>query len=101
MDFPPPHYGVTVARAQQVIAECVLTELELGITFLDVAENTSDPEHARQSVKNAIIALRTANRFFSEIQPGANLDGIEQRRRQLAERLRAITGVDDPGGSHN
>ena len=99
MKRTPPDDTVTVTEAQQALAATVLTELELGMTFLDVAENTRDRKHSLQSIRNAITALRTADKFLSEIYPGTNIDGIKQRRRQLAERLRAITGVDDSSGS--
>jgi len=61
------------------------------MTFLDVAENTSDLKHAQQSVRNAITALRVANRFLSEIDPGSKIDAIQERRERLTGRLRAIT----------
>jgi hypothetical protein len=97
MELELPDARVTEAEAQQVIADTVCTELDLGMTFLDVAQNTRDPRHAWQSVKNAITALRTANRFLAKIQSTANIDAIRQRREELAKRLRAITNVDDSG----
>lgn len=93
MECPPPNPAI--AEAQQALADTVLIELELGLTFLDVAANTRERKHAQQSVNHAITALRTANRFLSQIQPGtADLNLIEQRRKQLASRLGAICGVD-------
>jgi len=95
MEPTAPDSDVTMAEAQQAVAQSVLTELELGITFLDVAANTGDARRARQNIKNAIIALRTADRFLLEISPDRNSDAIQQRRKQLAERLHAITDADD------
>jgi hypothetical protein len=97
MEPESPNASVAEAQAQQVIADTVCIEIDLGMTFLDVAENTRDPRHAWQSVKNAITALRTANRFLARIQPTANIDAIRQRREELAKRLRAITGMADSG----
>ena len=97
MKLELPDTRVTETEAQQVIVDTVCIELDLGMTFLDVAENTRDPKHAWQSVKNAITALRTANQFLARIQPTANIDAIRQRREELAKRLRAITGVADSG----
>src|SRR5215469_2544825 len=95
MDCTPPNAAIAVAEVQQALADTVLIELELGLTFLDVAANTRQRKHAQRSVNHAITALRTANKFLPQIQPGiADLDLIEQRRKQLARRLGAICGVD-------
>jgi hypothetical protein len=78
----------TVDELQATVAEFILTELELGLTFLDIAETTADREHARLSVDHATTALRTADRFLSQVQPGTvNLGAIGLRRELLAERL--------------
>ena len=80
-----------MAEAKQAVAESVVTELELGMTFLDVAETTRDRKHALRSVRNAITALRTASTFVSELQPDTGIATIQQRREQLTARLRTIT----------
>ena len=84
-----PDIEVTVAEAQQALAESILTELQLGLTFLDVAETTRDHKHALRSVENAITALRTADRFLSTVPPETvDLDVLRESRRQLSQRLR-------------
>ena len=52
----PADDTVTVTEVQQALAATVLTELELGMTFLDVAENARDRKHSLQSIRNAITA---------------------------------------------
>lgn len=47
----------TLAEAHKALAETILIELELGLTFLDVAETTSDRTHARRNMNHAITAL--------------------------------------------
>jgi len=58
MERHTPIPDVTVVEARQALGEPVLTELELELTFLDVAAQTTDSAHARRSVNNAIVALR-------------------------------------------
>jgi hypothetical protein len=93
----------TLTKAQRAVADSVLTELELGLTFLDVAETTNDPAHALQSVKHALTALRAANKFLGVLQPGIfhidEFETIQQRREQLVQRLHAIWGAKALGGS--
>ena len=90
---------VSLTEAQRVIAESILTELELGMTFLDVAQNTKDRKHALRSVRNAITAARTADAFLRRIHPTTKIDEIHKRREQLAERLRAIANADHSSDS--
>jgi hypothetical protein len=74
-------------------ADGVLTELEQGISLLDVAATTVDRRHA-QAV--ALAGLRSADRFLSRAHPhGTNLDSILKRREELAQRLHAFTAVGD------
>jgi hypothetical protein len=84
-----PNIDATVAEAQQALGASILTELELGLTFLDVAETTTDRKHARRSLDNAITALRTADRMLSTVQADTvDLDAVAQHRAELARRLR-------------
>lgn len=79
---------VTVDELPATVADFILTELELGLTFLDIAETTADREHARLNVDHATTALRTADRLLSQVQPGTlKLAAIGPRRELLAERL--------------
>ena len=85
---------LAIAEARQTLMEMVFTELDLGLTFLDVAATTTDTDHAHRCVGNAIVALRTADKFLSELSPEArSLDTIRERREQLALRLREFAGV--------
>jgi len=98
MEGSPRDVDVAVAPARQVVVEFIFNELDLGLAFLGVAETTADLEQARRSVRQAITALRTADRAFSTIQPGTtNVDAIRQLREQLTQRLHEISGWNESG----
>lgn len=99
MERTPLNLDDTIDEARQTLLEMVITELDLGLTFLDVASTTTDVRHAHKSVGNAIVALRAADRFVSELAPDTrNLEAIKQRREMLAERLREF-GTERPRGT--
>src|SRR5215470_6742946 len=76
---------------QRVRADFVRTELNVAFTFLDIAANTRDQSHARNCVRTAIDALRTADRFFLQTEgSAADIRDINERREQLRQRLREI-----------
>jgi hypothetical protein len=77
----------SLADARRIQAEFVLTELELGLTFLDIAANTGQPKTTTRCVRNAIEALRTANRFLIVGRGGPHSDYLRRRRDELRERL--------------
>lgn len=96
MERTPHHPRDAVRDAQQAVADSVLTELELGLTFLDVAETSTSRQHRRQSIEHAATALRTADKFLSGV-PADTLkyvDGIRERRIELAQRLWAVSNVE-------
>ena len=85
----------TVVESRQTLAECILTELEVGLTFLDLAATSVDRVQNLLGVEKAFDVLRTVDKLLSEIQPGTiNVDAILPLRSQLAERLRD-SGVDE------
>ena len=91
MEYAAINTAGTVDQLQGTVADFIIAELELGLTFLDIAETTEDREHARLSVDHATSALRTADKFLSEVKPATvNLGAIRPRRELLAERLRGI-----------
>jgi len=77
-----------LVRAERVQAEHALVELELGLTFLDIAANTGKPTTNRRCVRNAIVALHTANTFLSVPHCRAKARYISQRRDELRGRLK-------------
>lgn len=86
-----PDVDVAIDEARRTLFEMVVTELDLGLTFLDVAATTTDSKHARRSVDHAIAALRAADKFWSELSPATgNLDELRQRRERLAVRLQKL-----------
>jgi hypothetical protein len=88
MERPNP----IAANAQRLLANFVLTEIELRLTFLDVAETTQNRHRARQNVNNALKAQRNADKYLSQILPGTfNLNAARERREQLPERSRMIS----------
>jgi hypothetical protein len=71
--------------------EFIRIELELGLTFLDCAK-ARGPLGRQGCIRNAITALRTAERFLT-MEPrldDAALADIRQRHRQLHQRLHAM-----------
>jgi hypothetical protein len=87
MTHPSVDVENTISDARRIQAEFVLTELELGLTFLDIAANTREPRTTRRCVRNAVAALRTANRFLRGRAVDSDDRYIRQRREELCERL--------------
>ena len=81
-------------EARQTMLDAVLTDLDLGLTFLEVAETTENVETSRRNIGNALTALRTADKVLTELGTGPNIEVVQQRRDQLAQRLRAIMDHD-------
>src|SRR3974390_1442397 len=70
-------------------AEFARTELELGFTFLRAASMLSDAKRAQKCVRDAILALRTVNRFLAKNSDGQYAD-VRQGRDELRGRLREV-----------
>jgi hypothetical protein len=83
----------TLDDARRAQGEFVRAELELGATFLDVALTTRDAGHSLRCVRNAIVALRTADRYITRAL-FAHMDDVEiyRLRDQLEERVRKLIG---------
>jgi len=80
-----------VADSQRLQAQFIRTELELGATFLDCAKHARGAR-AHGSIRNALVTLRTANRYLAS-QPrldDSDRNEIYQRRNELRRRLREI-----------
>ena len=73
--------------ARRIHAESVLAELELGLTFLDIAADTGESKTTQRCVRNAIAALRSANRFLTVGQGSPHADYLRRRREELCQRL--------------
>ena len=73
--------------ARRIDTESVLAELELGLTFLDIAADTGESKTTQRCVRNAIAALRTANRFLTVDQGSPHADYLRRRRQELCQRL--------------
>lgn len=92
--------GVTSAYSQNAVfdsrcmrdngAQFARIELELGFTFLHAASMLSDVTRAQKCVQDAIVALRTVNRFLAKNGDGEYAD-ICRRRDELRGRVREVT----------
>ncbi|MBV8307417.1 MAG: hypothetical protein JO203_07110 [Gammaproteobacteria bacterium] len=71
-------------------ADFVRTELDVGLTFLEVAATSQDRARRHRCVCVAIAALRAACRFSGAAL--INDAEIHQLREQLRERLRQVCG---------
>ena len=70
-------------------AEFVRVELELAATFLDLAAVTASFEHFQKCVRDAEVAVRTADRVLESLRfPEKGSAAIRERRQQLRDRLR-------------
>ena len=65
---PPAWNFAEMREASQVVLDSVLTDIDFGHAFLNIAE-TKDVENARRNVKNAIAALQAADKFLAEVCP--------------------------------
>ena len=88
--WDPSRFGQVLSDVQRTRAEFIRTELDIGLTFLDIAATTRDPKHSQRCRCTAIEALRTADKFFSEAQLVDSDDELYRRREQLRQRLREI-----------
>lgn len=71
------------------MADFVRTELDVGFTFLDIARSAPNPTHARRCLDIAIEALRTTDRFMTQIE--VRDAEVHERRKRLRARILAIT----------
>jgi hypothetical protein len=68
----------------------LLTDLDVAMTFLDVAETTTDTEHAKRSRLDARKAYDTVTGLLSKLDSEvAYLDEIKEKMRALKARLMA------------
>jgi len=88
--WSPSRFAQVLSDVQRTRAEYIRTELDIGLTFLDIAANTPDPKHSQRCVCIAIEALRTADRFFREAQLVDSDDDLYRHREQLRQRLREM-----------
>ena len=86
----PTRFGQVLSDVQRTRAEYIRTELDIGLTFLDIAANTRDPKHCQRCMCTAIEALRTADKFFRVAQLVDSDDDLYRRREQLRQRLREM-----------
>lgn len=69
----------------------VLTEIDTGITFCQVALSTSDPEKRSRNIENALIGLRTALRFAQTPERDLRTDdGFRKKLAHLQDLLREL-----------
>ena len=88
--WSPSRFAQVLSDVQRTRAEYIRTELDIGLTFLDIAANTRDPKHSQRCMCTAIEALRTADKFFREAQLVDSDADLYRRREQLRQRLRAM-----------
>jgi len=66
-----------MSATEQALAEAnaggvsfVLTELDMALTFIDLAQTSHRAETVRRNHKNALEAYRTVQRFLPKVKPG-------------------------------
>jgi len=62
----------------------ILTDLDLALTFLDVAANSADPEVVRRNYDNALKAYTTVVDLLERLSPD------EQQRHELEAKLTIV-----------
>jgi len=76
-------------QANQV--QFLLTELETGITFCNVAKSSADPEKIKRNVANACEAYKTLLRFAGRAHFDANSKSeFDNKLERLKSRLRDL-----------
>lgn len=80
-------------KLQHLRVEVLRTELDVGLTLLDVAECTREMHHRHRCVLGAIAALETASRYFRALP--FEIQDIQQRYEELRDRL--LMTVNDRG----
>ena len=90
-----PKLGATLARVRATLralnrtqAQFLLTDAQLGLTFIDIAHVKSDPVGARLSLSRAREALDMVNIYLSRLRIEASQrDAVERARDELEFRL--------------
>jgi len=62
----------------------ILTDLDLALTFLDVAANSTDPEVVRRNYDNALKAYTTVVDLLERLSPD------EQQRHEIEAKLTIV-----------
>jgi hypothetical protein len=84
-------FKVGLARLQQVGRDFLITELDLGITFADMALGSDDSAKARRNRGQARAAYRALERHFGKvtlIAQDARL--VKSKLRRLKSKLRRL-----------
>ena len=55
-------------RTEAIFSDFVTTELDLALTFYDIAHTTEDPERAERNIENARRAFESAKDFVSRMK---------------------------------
>jgi hypothetical protein len=76
-----PH---SVSQANASGVAFLLTELDIGLTFMDVAGASRIEETVRRNRENALEAYRTVQRFLPRVKPNA------AQRQVLNEKLAVL-----------
>jgi hypothetical protein len=79
--------GSVELKLRRLRIEVIRTELEVGMTLLDVAECTRESRHRHRCVLGAIAALDTASRYSGSIPFEIQEKEIQQRYDALRDRL--------------
>ena len=86
---PVPPSGSVELKLRRLRVEVLRTELEVGMTLLDVAACTRESRHRHRCVLGAISALETASRYSGSFP----FETQEIRQRYGALRDRLLTTV--------
>ena len=85
-------------ESHRVAVQFLVAELNVALTFLDVAQNTSLEETRIRNEQNARTAYFTVIRLLSKVDPtDEELPGLQSNLARLKDRLRALGYVVEPG----
>jgi len=101
-----------MADVPQIIFDChracarfLLVDLDVGITFLEIAETSRNEETARRNRNNALIAYRSSVQFLPRLKLTAVEDraikGKLYRLKARLELLGTITVLSDSATPHH
>jgi len=79
------------SRMETALAQFVYTELDLALTFCDMALSTRDSDHAKRRVALAMEAYESAGRYLQELEVAPYVkQQINEKLRQLQKALEQV-----------
>ena len=87
-------HGSAELRLRRIRIDVLRTELEVGLTLLDVAECTREASHRHRCVLGAIAALESASRYSGALP--FQIQDVQRRYEKLRDRLLVTVNGHDP-----